>query len=265
MHRPPKLSVVIVAQDEADRIEDTVLSAIFADEVLVVDGGSTDDTAALAVAVGARVAHIPWRGHTAQKAAAIREAAHPWVFLLDADEQISEALAHQVRAAIAHPDAGHGYRVPRTTFWLGAPIRYGTWSPDARVRLFRAASAEVRGPDPHDRVCIEGSTGALNEPLIHHAYRDLGDHLATIARYAVLQARALSGSGPRARLWHCTLRPLAHLVRALVLKQGWRDGPRGAAVAFLGAAHVALKWSLVALHQQGHLDLFELSVPRRRP
>jgi len=246
-----RLTVAIIACDEADRIGEAIESARFADEVVVVDGGSRDDTVAVAKALGARVVVLDWPGHVVQKQRATELASHDWVFALDADERIPPALAEEICVVLADPGVWAGFTVPRRTWWMGAAVESGTWWPDRRVRLFARGRARWGGEDPHDHVILRGPSGALKVPLEHHAYRNLAEHLATIARYARIQANGLRRQGRRARWWDWGLRPGAHFAKALLLKGGWRDGVRGVCLAWLGAAHVALKWGLLALEQPG--------------
>ena len=248
------LTVAIIACNEADRIGESIRSVAFADEVVVVESGSTDRTADVARAAGARVVSTDWAGFVGQKQRAVELARTPWVLSIDADERVPAALAAEVRAAVRDPGDRVAFRVPRTTWWQGAPLRHGTWTPDRRVRLFRPDAGRWRGTDPHDRWSADGPVGDLHTPLEHRAYRDLADHLATVARYAELQADGLLSRGRRARWWDWGLRPVVHLAKALLVKRGLLDGPRGVAVAFVGAAHVALKWGLVALRQPAERD-----------
>ncbi len=248
---PIPLTVAIIARDEADRILDAISSARFAAEVLVVEAGSSDGTAEVARAAGARVVVTDWPGFVRQKQRATDLASHDWVFSLDADEVIPPDLAREVAAAVRSPGSSVAFSVPRRTWWQGMPIRYGTWSPDRRCRLFRATAGRWSGTDPHDRWEPSGPVGRLEAPIHHHAFRDLRDHLLTIARYAELQAEQLRSIGRRARWFDWSVRPFLHLAKALFWKKGILDGPRGVSVAFLGAAHVALKWGLVALKPDG--------------
>ena len=243
----PGLTVAIIACNESDRIGAAIASAHFADEVLVVDGGSSDDTVAVAESMGARVICGDWPGHVAQKNRATQLARFDWVFSLDADERIPEALSGEITNAVASPGGAVGFSVARRTWWLGAPVRHGSWRPDRRVRLFHRGHAHWGGDDPHDRVILAGPSRPLAVPLEHHAYRSLADHLDTIDRYARIQATGLHKRGVQARWWDWGLRPVAHFWKALVLKGGWRDGVRGVCLAWLGASHVALKWGLLAL------------------
>jgi len=244
------LSVVIIAQDEADRLPDAIRSASFADEVIVLDSGSTDDTVALARSLGATVIETDWPGHVAQKNRALQHASHDWVLSLDADERLSPRLAASVQAILSTTPAHGAYRVARLNFWEGAPLRHGTWYPDARVRLFRRGLARWAGTDPHDRVETSGTVGRLAGDLHHHPYRSLAEHLQTIDRYTARHAEVALSEGRRAAWWDVALRPILHLVKALLLKRGLLDGVRGICVAGLGATYVLLKWTRLYLAQR---------------
>jgi len=239
----PLLSVVIIARDEADRIGDAVRSAAFADEVVVLDSGSTDGTPGVARALGARVVASDWPGHVAQKNRALAEAAHPWVLSLDADERVSPALAAAVRRALAEDPPVDGFSVARRNHWLGRAMRAGGWYPDRRLRLVRRARARWVGEDPHDRLEVGGPTARLEGDLEHHPYRSLGEHLATIDRYS---ARWAEVTRSRARWWDLAFRPPWRFVRGYLLQGGFRDGRAGLLVAALGALYTLLKWSRLA-------------------
>lgn len=229
------LSAVIIARDEADRIEDAIRSVSFADECVVVDGGSRDDTVARARALGARVVEADWPGHVAQKTRAWGLARGDWVLSLDADERVSDALRDAILGALKAPVAD-GFRVRRLNVWLGHPLRHGHWYPDARVRLARRDRARWGGEDPHDVLIVDGGVVDLHADLVHHPYRDLGEHLATIGRYTAIQAR-------RGSWLDLLVRPPWHFFVGYVLRRGFLDGVPGLVVAALGAVHVLLKWS----------------------
>jgi glycosyltransferase involved in cell wall biosynthesis len=218
------LSAVIIARDEGDRIEDAIRSVAFADEVLVVDSGSTDDTVAKARALGARVVETDWPGHVAQKNRAFDLATHDWVLSIDADERVSPELAASIRAA--RPGT---YRVLRRNVWLGHPLRHGRMGPEWKVRL-APKTARWTGDDPHDRLDLPAEP--LAGDLIHVPYRDLDEHLATIARYSAMRRGST--------LLDVIVRPPWHFVSAYVLKGGFLDGVPGLCVAALGAMHTLL-------------------------
>jgi len=241
------LSVAIIAKDEADRIGRALTSVAFAAERLVLESGSTDATAEVAEAIGARVIRADWPGHAAQKQRAVERAAHDWVLGLDADEEVDAELADALRAGAWRSGGFAAYRVRRRSAWMGAEIAYGSWGEDRPIRLFDRRRARWVGPDPHDRVQVDGPVGELPGALLHRPFRSLEEHLRTIARYSETGAAAARAAGRRARWADLLVRPAAHLVKALVLRSGWRDGARGLALAGLGAAAVLLKWTLVRL------------------
>lgn len=229
------LSAVIIARDEADRIEDAVRSVSFADECVVLDGGSRDDTVARARALGARVVEADWPGHVAQKNRAWQLAEGDWVLSIDADERVGDALRDAILAALRAP-AADGFRVRRRNTWLGHVLLHGHWYPDAKVRLARRARGRWVGEDPHDRLDVDGVVADLDADLEHVPYRSLAEHLATIDRYTAQQARAGT--------WLDVLvRPPWHFFVGYVWKRGFLDGRAGLVVAALGALHVLLKWT----------------------
>lgn len=239
------LSAVIIARDEEDRIADAIRSVGFADEVLVLDSGSTDETVAVATAAGARVVQTDWPGHVAQKNRAFELAQGEWLLSLDADEAVSPELRASIEAAVRTPGENVGFSVPRRNVWLGHPLTGGGWYPDRRVRLVRRGKGRWGGVDPHDTLVVDGSVGELRGDLVHVPYRSLGEHLATIDRYTRTSAELLRASGARAGWGALLLRPLGHFLRAWILQRGYRDGAPGLVVAALGAVYVLLKWARV--------------------
>ena len=228
------LSAVIIARDEADRIVDCVRSVAFCDEVLVLDGGSTDDTGARARDEGARVLEVDWPGFVAQKNRGWSEARGEWILSIDADERVTDALRASVLDAI-RSESEQGFRVRRRNVYLGRPLRGGRAWPDARVRLARRDQSRWVGTDPHDRLEVDGRVGDLDGELLHLPYRSLAEHLLRIERYTALDAR--DGS-----LLDLLARPSWHFFSAFFLRRGFVDGYRGALYAALGALYVFLKW-----------------------
>ncbi len=228
------LSAVIITRDEADRIEDAIRSVAFADECVVVDSGSTDDTVARARALGARVVVTDWAGHVAQKNRAFAEARGDWVLSIDADERVSAPLRASILLALEAP-AAVGFRLARRNFWLGHRLEHGLWYPDKRVRLARRASARWEGLDPHDVLVVDGAVADIAGDLDHHPYRSLAEHLTTIDRYSAI--------GSRRGTWlDLLLRPFWHFFVGYILRRGFLDGVPGLMVAAFGSLHTLLKW-----------------------
>jgi glycosyltransferase involved in cell wall biosynthesis len=241
----PAVSACIVTRDEADRLPDCLASLGWCDEILVVDSHSTDRTREVAAEAGARVIERDWPGHVAQKEFAVRAARHDWVFCIDADERVSKELADEIAARRRAGFGMAGYSVPRVSSYLGRWIRHGTWYPDRKLRLFDRRRGGWGGRDPHDRVAVEGPVEALRGELMHHPYRSLEDHLATIDRYTTITARELHREGRRAHLFDVVLRPPLRFLAFYVLRLGILDGWRGLLLASLAAHYVRLRyWKL---------------------
>ena len=174
----PLLSLVVITKDEADRIAKLLDSASIADEVVVVDSGSSDATVELCRSRGARVVHHDWQGYAAQKQFALETAQGEWVLNLDADEALSDELAEEVHTAIrsAGPDVG-GFSMPRLSRYLNRWIRHGGWYPDRKVRLVRKGHGHWVGDGLHETLLASGTVKDLEHPLLHYVYRDISDQV----------------------------------------------------------------------------------------
>lgn len=241
------ISLVVIAKDEADRLESCLRSVPFADEVIVLDSGSTDGTPEVAARCGARVVRTDWPGHVIQKNRALAEASGEWIVSLDADERLSEPAARELQRALRAPGRAVGFSFPRCSSWLGTPIRHGRWYPDRKLRVVRRGRGRWVGDDPHDRLVADGPTVRLSGDILHTPYRSFSEHLQTIDRYTDVQSRRLVARGVKARWYDVGLRPPLHFVDAYLLRRGFLDGVPGLAVAGLGAAHVLCKWTRVWL------------------
>ncbi|HQZ39164.1 MAG TPA: glycosyltransferase family 2 protein [Vicinamibacterales bacterium] len=236
------VTATVITFNEAAHIEAALASLAFADEIIVVDSESTDDTVARAKACSDRVKVIvrPWPGYVAQKNFAAEQARHDWIFSLDADERVSGPLADEVRAAAAAEGIA-GYRIPRVTFHLGRWLRSTDWYPDYQLRLYDRRRARWTGRLVHESVRADGPVEHLNGELLHYAYRDLSHHLQSMDRYSTLAARQMFEDGRRAGWWDLALHPPAAFARNYFLRGGFRDGVPGLIVSAMNARYVGLK------------------------
>jgi glycosyltransferase involved in cell wall biosynthesis len=239
----PQLSVTIITLNESDHIAAAIDSAAWADEVIVVDAGSTDDTVAHARAKGARVSSREWTGYIDQKNHAASLASHDWIFSLDADERITADLAAEVRRLLAVEPPLRGYRVPRVTFHLGRWIRTTDFYPDFQTRLYDRRRARWHGKYVHESVLVDGEVGQLTGELQHYSYRDLRDHLDRINRYTTLAARQMYEGGRRAGVLDLLFHPPAAFLRNYVLRRGFADGAAGLTLSLVNAYSVLLKFA----------------------
>lgn len=243
-----KISFGLITLNEEENLGRCLRScADLADEIVVVDSGSTDGTERIAREFGARWQHQDWLGYVGQKNQVLATVQHEWVFSVDADEELSEELRHEVRALkVAGPPAGiNGYNLPRCVCYEGRWIRHGDWYPDRGTRLFRRAGARFAGGRVHERLEISGRVASLRGELHHYSFRDAADHWARCQKYARLWAETQHEQGKTAG----ALAPVTHAafrwLRGYVLKRGFLDGAHGWRIAAMCAREVALKYRLL--------------------
>ena len=237
------VTATLITFNEAANLAAALESVAWADEIVVVDSESTDDTVAIARRYTDRVIVRPWPGYVAQKNFAAGEARHDWILSLDADERVSPPLADELRGLLAAGPAAAGYRMPRVTFHLGRWIRSTDWYPDHQLRLYDRRHARWTGRHVHESVKADGPVVDLHGELLHYAYRDLSHHLATMDRYTTLAARQMHEDGRRAGWMDLALHPPAAFLRNYVLRGGFRDGVPGLIISAMNARYVGLKFA----------------------
>ena len=237
----PKLTVTVITLNEAAHIDACLASAGWADEILVVDSGSTDDTVTIAEKRGARVIVRDWPGYSTQKNFAAGQATHDWILSIDADERVTPALADEIRRTLAAEPAVPGYRMPRVTWYLGRWIRSTDWYPDYQLRLYDRRAARWNTRRVHESVEADRAPGILRHELQHYAYRNISHHLATIDRYTTLAADQWFSEGRRTNGLEMLLHPRFAFLRNYLLRGGFRDGAVGLLVSRMNAYYVFLK------------------------
>ena len=251
----PKVSVTIITLDEAAHIAEAIESAAWADEIIVVDSGSSDGTPDIARAQGATVVTRTWTGYVDQKNYAASLARHDWIFSLDADERIPAALASEIRTLLASEPAARGYRVRRVTFHLGRWMRTTDFYPDYQTRLYDRRAARWCGKYVHESVTVDGGARHLEHELQHYSFTDLRDQLDRINQYSTLAARQMHEAGRRSGPLALLVHPPAAFLRNYVLRRGFMDGTAGLTLSAMNAYSVFLKFA----------KLWELQTAARSP
>ena len=237
----PKISVAVIAQDEADRIGVLLNSLGFADEVVVVDSGSSDGTQSICEKAGAKVIFRPWPGYVEQKQFALEETTHEWILCLDADEEVPEKLAAEILHAVktAPPDTG-GFSMPRLSRYLGRWIKHSGWYPDRKIRLVRRGRGTWQGVNPHDKLVARGRIIELTQPFFHYVYRDISDQVITMNNFSEIYAR----QGRPVGKWFVVaglLHAFGKFFECYLWKLGFLDGIPGFVIAVNSAGYVFLK------------------------
>jgi glycosyltransferase involved in cell wall biosynthesis len=240
------LSVAIITRNEETNIRRTLESVRWADEIVVLDSGSTDRTVAICREYTDRVFHQEWLGYAGQKNAAIDRTRGAWVLSLDADEPVEPELAEEIRAIIASPASRDGYRVPRKTFFLGKLVRHGGWYPDYNLRLFRRGKGRFEERAVHEAVKVAGTVGATRHAILHYAYPDLASYLDSINRYSSLAVSVMAerGIGRGKTGWpNILFRPLFTFLYRYLVRGGFLDGKHGLVLNLFHAFYVMAKYA----------------------
>jgi glycosyltransferase involved in cell wall biosynthesis len=236
-----KLTVTVITRNEAANIEAALASVAWADEIVVVDSESTDDTVAIARRRASRVEVKPWPGYSAQKNYAASLARNDWILSLDADERVSPALASEIQTLLRSEPPHRGYRVPRLSYYLGRWIRGTDWYPDYQLRLYDRRAGEWNGRTVHESVTLKGEPGHLDNDLQHFPYRNISHHLQTIDRYTTLAAEQMRADGRTPSIAAIVLHPPFAFLRNYILRGGFRNGSAGLLVSMLNSYYVFLK------------------------
>ena len=230
------LSVVVITRNEQAAIRRCLESVAWADEIVVLDAGSSDDTARIARECGARV-HIAadWPGFGPQKNRALALATGDWVLSLDADEWVSPELRAAIERALAVAGDHAAFRVPRQSSYCGRFMRHSGWWPDYVTRLFRRGAARFSDDRVHERLLVDGTVGALHEPLLHEAIRDLDEAIVKMNAYSSAGAMTQLERGGKSSLARAVWHGAWTFFRTYVLRAGFLDGREGFMLAVSNA------------------------------
>lgn len=245
---------MLITRNAGPQLRACIASARFADEVVVVDSGSDDDTVQVAASMGARVLHQAWLGFGPQKQFAVTRATHDWVLCLDADERVTPELGASIVSALEDPRAP-AYRMARRNRFLGRWLRHGEGYPDWNTRLFDRRRARWSDDPVHERVIVDGEVATLAGDLAHESAESLDAYMAKQNRYTTLQAERMHASGRRASAVKLVFSPLVRFIRFYVFRLGFLDG-------LAGLVHIAIGCETSFMKQA---KLFALERNAREP
>lgn len=239
----PSISATIVTFNEAARIARTIRSLGPADEVVVVDSGSSDRTCEIAAALGARVIAHRWEGYARQKNFAAGEARHAWILSLDGDEELDAVAQASLRAwKLSSADCA-GYEFARRAHYCGRWIRHSGWYPDYKLRLYDKTRGSWRGDYVHESVAVNGRIGKLRGEILHFTCDSPEDHRRRVEYYTGLAAREMLATGARPGALRRRTAPTWAFIRSYVLRLGFLDGAAGFFIARMAGYYVARKFA----------------------
>ncbi|CAK0771117.1 Lipopolysaccharide core biosynthesis glycosyltransferase KdtX [Gammaproteobacteria bacterium] len=237
------LSVIVITKNEESCISRCLASVSWADELIVVDSGSTDRTLEICQAHGSKIKiESDWLGFGIQKNRALALAGQDWVLSIDADEWVSETLRNEIQQVLNAPASHVAFSMPRQSSYCGKYIRHSGWSPDRIIRLFRRGYAQFSNDLVHERLIINGSVGRLSAPLMHESYQDLEEVLNKINSYSTLGAQAMEESGKQGGLGKALSHGTWAFFRTYFLRAGFLDGKEGLMLAISNAEVVYYRY-----------------------
>jgi len=230
------LSVIIITKDEARHIGACLDSVAFADEIIVVDSGSRDETCDIARAKGAKVTVTgDWPGFGPQKNRALDLATQDWVLSIDADERVTPELADAILQALRDPTA-QAYKIARLSNFCGRWIRHSGWWPDHVLRLFRRGTARFTEAAVHESVRAEGPVAVLPGHFLHYPYADMESLIAKVNRYSSDAAQMMHAKGRRTSAVGAAGHALWTFIRIYFIRRGFLDGKEGFVLAATASA-----------------------------
>jgi len=243
------LSVIIITQDEQDNIHDCLESVKWAQEIVVVDSGSADETENICREYTDRFYTKDWPGFGVQKQRALELTNCDWVLSLDADERVTPELQIEIIAAIEVDSEVYGYMIPRLSHYLGKGIRHAGWYPDYTLRLVKKDKSHFSNDIVHEKLIVDGKVGRLNNHFMHFPYKDIAHHLQKINQYSSLSAQKMLESGKTVSWLMVFVKAFFGFFRAYILRKGFIDGWQGLVVSISTALSVYLKY--IKLKEKG--------------
>ncbi|HEX9971690.1 MAG TPA: glycosyltransferase family 2 protein [bacterium] len=238
---PEKLSVTIITKNEQHNIERCLKSVQWADEIVVVDDGSTDRTPEICRQYTPKVIHSDWLGFGLLKQLAVNSATHDWIFSIDSDEEVSELLKNKILNILENPQL-NGFRIKRDSFYLGKKIRHCGWDRDYQLRLFNRKFGNFNDKQVHESVSISGTVGRIEEPMFHYTYPTVQSHIEKMNRYSELGLELLTKKKKTASIGSAVVRGLAKFIKMYFLQRGFLDGKIGFVLCYNSAFGVYLKY-----------------------
>jgi glycosyltransferase involved in cell wall biosynthesis len=248
------LSVAIITKNEEANLARTLASVQFADEIVVLDSASTDRTVEIARSFNAKVFDEPWKGFAGSKNSAIAKCTGTWILSLDADEELSPKLQHQIRMLLPTNPPVDAYYIRRRNLFLGRWVKHGGFYPDPKLRLFRRAAANFTTPPQfesrpvHETIAFDGNASTLDYDPIHHAYPTLENFIEHMDRYSTLGCQLLVASGKVSRSWpafifNVFMIPRLTFLWNYVFRLGFLDGREGLLLHMYHATYTSWKYA----------------------
>ncbi len=248
-----KLTAIIPAGNEIHNIEAAIASVRFADEIIVVDSYSTDGTYEKAKEAGVTVFQREFDYAASQKNWTIPQASHDWIFLLDADERVSEELKQEIQEFLKNPSKNDyvAYWIGRLNHFMGQRVHYSGWQNDKVIRLFKRDFCKYEDKHVHEEIIANGTVGQLKQKLYHNTYVSFDHFMQKMNRYATWQAKDYDKKTGRLTPYHFVIKPFWGFLKHYVVQSGFRDGVVGLTIGYIQAYAVFMRYVKLWLLRRG--------------
>ncbi|MCF6807147.1 glycosyltransferase family 2 protein [Thiotrichales bacterium 19S9-12] len=231
---PADLSVILIVKNEQRDIKRCLESVQWADEIIIVDSGSTDQTLSIAKNYTNKIFLHDWQGYGRQKQYALSKATKSWVLSLDADEVVTEALKNEILGLFHNfEEQDHdAFQIPFQSYFLDQPVKHGDWKGEKHIRLFKRQKGSFDQAELHENLIIQGKIGKLKGRIDHYSYANLEDVLDKLSRYAIAGAKARYNQGKKSSFFYAWFKSKWAFFRSYVIKLGFLDGKIGFILAY---------------------------------
>ncbi|MCF6764719.1 glycosyltransferase family 2 protein [Thiotrichales bacterium 19S3-7] len=236
------LSVIIIVKNEQSNIRRLLSSIQWADEIIIVDSGSTDQTLTIAKEFTDTIYFQAWLGYGKQKQFALSKATKQWVISLDADEEVTNALSEEIQTICQNDQSINAYKLIRKSFFGPKMIKHGDWKDDAPIRLFKRQKGRFSDDIVHESILVDGQIDQLQQPLYHYTYNQVSDAIAKANEYSTLGAQKLYKKAKTSSITKATIKGIWSFVRSYFIKLGFLDGKEGFVLAGCIALATYLKY-----------------------
>ncbi len=246
-----KVTAIIPTLNEEKNIAEAISQVQWADEILVIDSFSQDNTVAIAKQMGASVIQRKFDNYSNQKNYAIEKASNDWIFILDADERISDDLRLEIENKLYGDSENQAFWMPRVNYFLGKKVKYSGWQRDKVIRLFNRKNANYNGKYVHEEIKTDAQTGVFKSPLLHYTCKDYNKYKNRIKRYALLKAEEMYSQNKKANLFHLYIKPVYRFFNHFIIQLGFLDGKTGYQIAKLSSYVIKQRYLfLKKMHKQ---------------
>jgi glycosyltransferase involved in cell wall biosynthesis len=237
-----KISFCTIILNEEDNIKSLIENINdVGDEIIIIDSGSTDNGVKIAENMGAKVIYNKWTDYSSQKNFAISKASNEWVFVIDADERLSDELKKNIKKVKEHETDKEGFLIARKSFYLGRWINHSGWYPERRIRFFKKSKGKYYGKFVHEGLAFNGDSKILSGDLLHYSYKDINDHIERLNRYSFLGAKRKKEEGKKFSFAKLLLSPLIRFITHYFIRFGFLDGFQGFLIAVFSGYYVFLR------------------------